>query len=261
MAKRTISGSRAIVTGASAGIGRAIALELGRQGADVVLMARSADKLQSVAGEFSGLPGRAAISAGDVTDSAARHAAIHLAQQTFGGLDILVNNAGIGALGPFETATAERLRQVMEVNFFAAAEMTRAALPVLRHGRRPLVVNISSILGRRGIPQSSDYCASKFALEGLSQSQRAEFHRIGVDLLVVAPGTTDTEFFDHAVEIAARPPWLGARGVSAEKVAHAAVQAMAAGRREIVPNFQGWLLCLAQRVAPGIVDRAMRRYG
>lgn len=184
-----------------------------------------------------------------------------IAQQTFGGLDLLINNAGIGALGHFESGTPERLRQIMEVNFFAAAELTRAALPLLKAGRRPMVVNISSILGRRGIPHSSDYCASKFALEGLSQSLRAEFHRQGIDLLVVAPGTTDTEFFDHAVELASRPPWLGARGVSAEKVAQATVRAIAAGRREIIPNFRGWLLCLAQRLAPCLVDRAMRRYG
>jgi short-subunit dehydrogenase len=261
MARRETAGSRAIVTGASSGIGREIALELGRHGADVVVMARSGDRLAKLADEFANVPGRCVVHVGDVTDDVARHGAVHRAVETFGGLDILVNNAGIGALGPFETSTAERLRKIMEVNFFAAAEMIRVALPTLKHGRRPLIVNVTSILGHVGIPQSSEYCASKFALSALSQSLRAELHRHGVDVLVVAPGSTETEFFDHALEMAAHPPWLDSKKSSSATVARETVAAIASGKREIVPNFRGWLMCLAQRVSPALVDRVLRGYG
>ncbi|MEX2188736.1 MAG: SDR family NAD(P)-dependent oxidoreductase [Pirellulales bacterium] len=261
MAKREIAGSRVLVTGASSGIGREIALELGRHGADVFSLARSADKLANLAAEFEKLPGRCEIVVGDVTDDGVRHDAVRRATEAFGGLDVLINNAGIGALGPFETATAERLRKIMEVNFFAAAEMIRTALPALKHGRRPAIVNVTSILGSVGIPQSSEYCASKFALEALSQSLRAELHRHGVDVLVVAPGSTETEFFDHAVEMSVHPPWLDAKRTSAAAVARATVEALARGKRSIVPNFRGRLMCWAQRISPGLVDLALRRYG
>jgi short-subunit dehydrogenase len=258
MASRTVAGSRFVVTGASSGIGREIALELGRHGADVVALARSADKLATLAADFQRLSGRCEIVAGDVTDDGARHACVRRATEAFGGLDVLVNNAGIGALGPFETATAERLRKIMEVNLFAAAEMIRVALPTLKHGRRPAIVNVTSILGSVGIPQSSEYCASKFALEGLSQSLRAELHRHGVDVIVVAPGS---EFFDHALEMNAHPPWLDSKRTSAADVARATVAAIARGKRSIVPNFRGRLMCWMQRISPRLVDLALRRYG
>jgi short-subunit dehydrogenase len=261
MAKREIGGSRAIVTGASSGIGREIALELGRHGADVVVVARSVDKLERLAAEFSQLPGRCEMLPGDVTDDGVRHAAVRRAVESFGGLDILLNNAGIGALGPFETSTSERLRKIMEVNFFAAAEMIRVALPTLKHGRKPIIVNVASILGHVGIPQSSEYCASKFAMRALSQSLRAELHKHHVDVLVISPGSTETEFFDHAIEMAAQPPWLKAKRTSAATVARETVQAIASGKREIIPNFRGWLMCLVQRFSPGLVDLALRRYG
>src|SRR5207245_1323382 len=151
MAKRSVHGSRGIVTGASSGIGRAIAVELARRGADLVLVARRRERLEELATELNGLPGRVEIVAGDVTDPAVRERAVECARASFGGLDLLVNNAGIGALGRFEDAGPDRLRRILEVNFFAAAEMIRASLPLLKLGKRPIVVNVGSILGHRAI--------------------------------------------------------------------------------------------------------------
>jgi short-subunit dehydrogenase len=261
MATRTIAGSRAIVTGASSGIGRAIALELGRHGADVVLLARRADRLGELAAEFQSLPGRAELVAGDVVDPAVRRSCIDRAIDAFGGLDILVNNAGLSAIGRFQSADSDRLRRIMEVNFFAPAELIRAALPTLKQGRKPIVVNVGSILGRRGIPHSSEYCASKFALRGLSQSLRAELAPQGIDLLVVSPGTTQTELFEHAIEIRTRPPWLDRRGVSPERVAQATVRAIERGKSEIVPSFSGKALCWLERLCPWLLDWRLSRHG
>ena len=124
MARRTIRGSRGILTGASSGIGRALAAELVREGARLVVVARRSEHLERLAAELTEAPGQLEIVTGDVTLPDTRTAVVERAQTDFGGLDLLINNAGIGAMGPFVEATPERLRRVMEINFFAAAEMT-----------------------------------------------------------------------------------------------------------------------------------------
>ena len=107
-----------------------------------------------------------------------------------GGLDVLINNAGVASFGHFAECTEVILRQVMEVNFFAPAELIRLAVPVLTRGRQPAVVNVASMCGRRGIPAWAEYSASKFALCGLSEALRAELVRFDVDVLLVLPGVT-----------------------------------------------------------------------
>lgn len=249
------------MTGASGGIGRALALELARAGVDQVLIARRGDRLAEVVNELDQLGRRAVAIVGDVTDAAVRDQALAAAREQLGGLDVLVNNAGISAHGRFADADPQRLRPIMETNFFAPAELIRAALPLLREGREPMVVNISSVLGRRGCPHKSEYSASKFALDGLSESLRAEFTPLGIDVLVVTTGPTDTEFFQHLIEEHGELPWKDAKPVPPERVARATVRAIRRGRREIVPSWRGWLLVTANRIAPRIVDRIMARYG
>ena len=151
--------------------------------------------------------GRIIAVGGDISLEEARKRLLDHALAEFGGLDIFVNNAGIGATGLFASAGPERLRQLMEVNFFALAEMTRLAIPHLRRGTRPIVVNLSSILGRRGVPHNSEYCASKFAVHGFSEAIRTELAGEGIDVLVVSPGTTETEFFDRVIDRSSEPAW------------------------------------------------------
>ena len=260
MSKRQIRGCRAIVTGASSGIGRAVSRELARQGAFLVLFARREDRLQQLREEIQQGGGRAEVVAGDVTDPEARKRAVDTARACFGGLDVLVNNAGIGALGLFEDSDPQRLRTVMEVNFFALAEMTRLALPLLMQGRDPILVNVSSILGHRGVPHNSEYCASKFAVQGFSEALRAELTRHRIDLLVVSPGTTETEFFDRVIARTGEPQWPAHGSVSAQYVARKIVRAIHLGRHEVIPFGLGKVLCLLNRLAPGFVDRVMARY-
>ena len=168
MAKREIEGSRAIVTGASSGIGRELVRQLAAAGSKVVAVARREDRLRELVEQVATDGGTAEAVSGDVTDADLRGRVIETARDRFGGLDILVNNAGIGATGLFEDADAARVRRIMEVNFFATVEMTRAALPLLVASDRGIVVNVSSILGHRGVPHNSEYCASKFAVHGFS---------------------------------------------------------------------------------------------
>ena len=167
-----------------------------------------------------------------------------------------MNNAGVSAHGRFADADPDRLRPIMETNFFAAVELTRAALPLLKSGREPIVVNIGSVLGRRGCPHKSEYSASKFALTGFSEALRAELAPQGIDVLLVTAGPTDTEFFQHLLEEHGELPWGEGKPVSPERVARATVRAIELGRHEIVPSWRGWLMLTANRFFPRLVDRA-----
>ena len=261
MAKRQLIDRRALVTGASSGIGRAIALELARHGADLILVARRADRLAEVAAEVAKLGRRAVTVAGDVIDAAARRKALDAARTELGGLDILINNAGIAAHGRFAEADPGRLRPIMEVNFFAPVEFIREALPLLRAGRQPIVVNVGSILGERGCSHKSEYSASKFALHGFSEAVRPEFARLGIDVLVVAPGPTESEHFDSLIEDQGELPWGDLRRMPAENVAREIVRAIERGRHKVIVGRRSRLWLLLNRLAPRLVDRIMARYG
>jgi short-subunit dehydrogenase len=225
-----------------------------------VLNARGEDKLRSVADEARRLGATCELVLGDIAEDGVRRAIIDRARTAFGGLDILVNNAGIGALGRFDEAVPDRLRRVMEVNFFALVETTRLALPLLKQAEQPLVVNVSSVLGHRGIPLSSEYCASKFAIVGFSQSLRAELAAEGVGVLVVCPGTTKTEFFTSVIDRRGPVPWEGGHATTPETVARSMVRAIERGTHEIVPSFQGRFLVWGQRFFPELLDFIMSRF-
>ncbi len=259
MARRAISGLRTIVTGATSGIGRALVLELIRRGAKVVALGRRAERLQALAVEVADAS-RYRFVAGDVTRRDDRAAAIEMAVGQFGGLDALVNNAGIGALGLFQEADEARLRSVMEVNFFAPAEFIREALPHLSRGNRSIVVNIGSVLGHRAMPDKSEYCASKFALHGLSDALRAELAPQGIDVLLVSPSTTASEFFEVAAGESPKPQGrFGA--MPAEVVAKRVASAMAAGRQEIILSAGGNLLVWLDRLCPPLANWLASRWG
>lgn len=259
--RRDLAGKRAIVTGASSGIGRCLALELARAGARQVLLARSAEKLENVCDEVRAAGGQTEMVVGDVTDPAVRGAALERAATEFGGLDLLVNNAGIGAYGRFVEVSPERLRRIAEVNLFAPAEFIREAAPLLQQGNDPAVVNLGSILGSRGLPYSGEYCATKFALHGLSESIRPELARLGIGLLLVAPGATSTDFKDNVIDDHGDAPWTRHGGQPPEQVARATLRGLRQRRRLIIPNTAGWLMVTANRLAPWVVDRVLDRYG
>jgi short-subunit dehydrogenase len=250
------------LTGASSGIGRALAQQLAAESAQLVLVARRADRLREI---IEGLPAdcrenvRSVV--GDITDPQVRSNAIQAALDAFGGLDFLVNNAGIGAQGRFADAGPDRARRIFEVNFFALVEMARAAIPHLQVGRDPLLVNIGSILGHRGIPYSTEYCASKFAVRGFSEALRAELARLKIEVLLVSPGTTESEFFDKLIEAAEKPPWPEQPPVPAASVAKSIISAMERRRHEIIPNSRGRMMVWLNRLAPRLMDAWMARYG
>jgi short-subunit dehydrogenase len=260
MPHRNLTGRRALITGASGGIGRALAFELSRRGAHLVLLARREKQLNEVVEFIRQESQRPAVGiVGDVTDAGTRQFALEAAQREFGGLDILVNNAGVSAHGAFADARPDRLRAIFETNFFAAVELIRAALPLMRVGQQSIVVNVGSILGKRAVPDKSEYCASKFALHGFSEALRAELAIDGISVLVAAVGPTETEFFEHLIEDRGAPPRRIVSGASPERVASLIVGAIQHGRREIVVGWQARLLDWANRVCPRAVDRYLAR--
>ncbi|HUR55629.1 MAG TPA: SDR family NAD(P)-dependent oxidoreductase [Gemmataceae bacterium] len=227
--RRDLSGKRAILTGASGGIGRALAQSLSRAGVRVVLAGRNVGALKELAAD---LPD-AVVEPADVTNAQDRKRLVEAAVRQLGGLDLLVNAAGIGSFGHFAGSSEVVLRRVMEVNFFAAAELTRTALPHLMNGIQPAVVNVTSMTGRRGMPAWSEYSASKFALVGLGEALRAELARFGVDVVTIVPGLTNTGFGNSLLRNEGKMRIPFSRGMSPASVADRVVLAIRKNRREV----------------------------
>ena len=248
-----------LITGASQGIGKALAQLAAARGVKVLAAARSAELLAELATEVRTQGGTLETVQADVTDSADRQKMVEAARTHFGGLDILVNNAGIGATGHYVDAGPERMRKIMEVNFFGLTETTRVFLPMLKKGNRPALVNISSIAGKRGIPARSEYSASKFAVQGFSDALRAELAKDGVDVLVICPGFTATNFSQNMIEQKALIQYDHLRGMTPGQVATATLRAIAGGKNEIHLTSQGKLVAFVSRFFPRLADRIAKK--
>jgi short-subunit dehydrogenase len=257
--RRELAGLRVLVTGASQGIGRAIAYEGAMRVMRVLAAARNSDLLRQLADDVKKNGQQIEIVQADVATPEGREAMVRAATDRFGGLDVLINNAGIGATGHFAESSPEVLRSIMETNFFGTVETTRAFLPLLMQGKTPAVVNISSILGRRAIPGRSLYSASKFAIEGWTQAIRAEFARWDIDVILVNPGLTQTNFSQNMLERNAKQSLDHMRGMTPAQVATATLNALAAGKKVVNLTLQGKALLFAQRFMPGLVDRITRK--
>ncbi len=221
-----------VVTGASSGIGRATAVELARRGANVVLAARRAERLEEVAAECRALGVRAVTVVIDVTNSEDCRRLIDVA----GDVDVLVNNAGFAIFSSVTEANPDEVREMIETNYLGAFYCTQAVLPKMLARRSGTIVNVSSITGLMGFARMSAYCASKFALTGFTEALRDEVIGSGVRVALVCPGTTDTEFFVKAE----RGKMPGASrlmlAVKPERVARAVCDAAEDGRyRRILP--------------------------
>jgi short-subunit dehydrogenase len=257
--KRDLHGCRILLTGASSGIGKALAEQLGHGGARLVLAARSEDKLQAIATSLASQGFDVAAVATDVTSESQRQRALQFTAQRLGGLDILINNAGVGSFGHFADCTESILRQIMEVNFFAPAELIRLALPMLMEGRQPAIVNVASMCGRRGLPAWSEYSASKFALVGLCESLRAELAHSNIHLAVILPGLTRSDLAQHLLRNTGRMDIRFDQGMLPETVAAGIVRALIKGRPETVLGSEArWMLRL-NRWVPRILDFLIAR--
>lgn len=182
-----------LVTGSSSGIGRAVALEAARRGHRVFASARNPADLADLGGH-----GRITVLTLDVTDAASIGGAVERALAEAGRIDALVNSAGYGQYGAVEDVSVDLWRRQFEVNFFGTLEVIRGVLPAMRAARRGTIVNLSSVAGKIAIPFAAPYCASKHALEALSDSLRVEVAPFGIRVVVVEPGPIATRFGETA---------------------------------------------------------------
>jgi short-subunit dehydrogenase len=254
---------RVVVTGASSGIGYQLALQLVRSGAKVLVTARRKERLDQLIDESTtGVArGNAFVYAlpGDLTDASHRAAIVAWCDREWGGIDTLVNNAGAGAIGPFAEASADRLRRVMEIDFFAPVELTRICLPLLLKGIRPAVLNIGSVLGHRAVPDKSEYCAAKFAMRGWSESIRVELAPHHVEVLMVSPSTTRSEFFDALMDTSPDTQSRSLGSMSPERVAQLAIRALVKSKRDMILSIGGKALVWLARLFPSLTDRILTR--
>ena len=227
-----LKGKNVVITGASSGIGRATALEMARRGANVVLAARRADRLDEVAVQCRALGVRAVSVPADVTRPEDCRRLIEAA----GEIDVLVNNAGFAIWNAITEADPGDLRDMMDTNYFGTVHCTQAALPRMLERGRGTIVNVASIAGLMGVARMGGYCATKFAVVGFSEALRDELIGHGVKVALVCPGTTETEFFVKAEKGKMPGASRLMPAVKPERVARAVCDAAEDGRyRRILP--------------------------
>src|ERR687894_573294 len=252
--ERTLTGKVAVVTGASSGIGEATVMELASRGASVVAAARSVDKLEDLARRTAAYGVR--IAETDVADRNSVEAMVEQVVAAFGSLDVLVNNAGLGLSGRVAELRAEDLRYVFEVNTIGPLHCIRAALPHMGRGGR--IINVSSVVGRRSVPKVGGYCATKFALNALSDALRVEIAERGVTVTSVYPGTTRTAFRDNSRRTKDEKRGWRPGGVTPERVAQKIVRAAEEGGRDVYVTLPDRLFVAGATLAPGLFDRLLR---
>jgi short-subunit dehydrogenase len=257
--RRELTGKRAILTGASGGIGRATAAALVKAGVRVALAGRNAEKLNELAANLRAAGGEAVAIPADLTKPDDRQHLVESALAAFGGLDLLVNNAGVGSWGHFADSTEAICREVMEVNFFAPIELTRLAVPHLMRGNEPAVVNVTSMCGRKGMPAWPEYSASKFALVGMSEAWRGEFARFGVDVLTVVPGMTNSGFQNNWLRTDGKADLHFEEGMTPEYLAAKVIDAIRANRTETVCGSEARRLLRFNRYFPRLTNWLIAR--
>jgi short-subunit dehydrogenase len=247
-----------LITGASSGIGAALARRLAAKGARLTLTARREVRLQRVAMQIvHRYPGAAPrVVPADVVDPAQARRLVDEAVAAWGGLHVLINNAGISAYGRGDRLPAADLRGIMETNFYAPVRLTLATLPHFRDRGRGAVVNVASLAALYGVPFLGAYGASKAALVNFSQSLRAELHGTGIRILVAYPNYTDTELFGKELRTGNERRPAG-NYASAEAVASAIVHALEEDREELVLTLAGKAMHRVRGIAPSLLDKVM----
>jgi len=245
-----IDGKVVLITGASEGIGAACAAVFRKRGAKLSLLARSEEKLRAAGGP------EALITPGDVTLAGTRAAAVAATLERFGAIDILINNAGMGLYAPAWNAPMEDARRLFELNFFAPLALAQLVVPHMRKRGAGVIVNISSIAGRVTLPWFTLYSASKYALCSLTDGLRMELRKDGIRSMTVCPGYVRTDFQKHAAG-AGPPPKVARRkqfAITPEQCAEAIARGVERGSRTVMAPPAGWLLVLAERLFPALVD-------
>ncbi len=258
-----MKGSRIILTGASEGIGRALALALAARGARVALAARDRERLDSLAQQCRAAGGEALAIPTDVTSQQDLEWLVAETVKSFGGLDAVIHNAGITMWSRFDSLQDLSIfERLMEVNYLAPVRLTSLALPHLKQSRG-LIVAVASLAGLTGVPERSAYAGSKHAMVGFFDSLRIELADSGVDVSVIAPDFVVSEIHKRAIGPDGEPlgasPMMQAKIMTAEACAARIVRGMESRQRLVLMTARGkwgrWL----KLVAPSMIDRIAAR--
>ena len=243
-----------LVTGASSGIGRETALLFARRGARVALAARRRAELEEVAAAIRAGGGTALAVPTDVSDAAAARAAVARVRRAWGGIDVLVNSAGVLKPSPLKTLPAADLEAMLRVNLFGTLFMMQAVLPGMQRRGRGAIINIASLAGRRGVTPLGAYCASKFALVGLTEALRTEVDAARIHVGVVLPGVVETPMVQGIDQAAALPEWPALLNMPPEWVALAVALAVRFRLHEVSVPPGAALIEEIAALAPGAAD-------
>jgi dehydrogenase/reductase SDR family member 7B len=255
-----IEGKIAWITGASSGIGAALAAELFNRGATVVLSARSVEKLEKIKTDFDKkAPGRCIIIPCDVTSGSSVQEALEQVKLLAGTVDILINNAGVSQRSYALDTTLEVDRELFEVNFFGAVAVTKGIAPLMVSRGSGHIVVISSMAGKYGFRMRSAYSASKHALQGYFETLRAELFKDNIQVTIVCPGRIKTEISVHSLmgdgQTYGKMDKGQAQGVPVEKCAEIIARAIEHNRKEIFIGNRELLLLIIKRVCPPLYYR------
>ena len=257
-----LNGKTILITGASQGIGAAAARAFAAYPVNLALLARSQQLIEALASELNQRPGVQALPiVADVTQREAIETAVQRTLDAFGRIDVLVNNAGVGMSSPVGAIDYDKGRQLFDINFWGALMMTEAVLPSMRERKDGLIINISSIVGRRAMPGISVYCASKFALNAFSESIRVELKPENVRVVSFYPGVTATNFGDNLLTGPTSIKGKGrAKVTSAEDVGKAIVRAAIKEPRDAYPTLFDRVFVWTSALAPWLMDRVLQRF-
>ncbi len=250
------------ITGASSGIGAALARALADRGARLILSARSADKLEAVRQSCS-KPDEHLCLVMDLADPASIEEAWSRLQKMPREVEILINNAGMTQRALVKETRMEVYRHLLEVNYLAAVDLTKKVLPDMLEREAGQIVSVSSLMGKFASPQRSGYAAAKHALQGFMDALRAEVHTAGIQVLVASPGFVNTDVSRNALRgdgtLHDKMDPAQAAAISAENCAEQISAAMIKGRAEVFPGGKERIGLLLQRLSPALLRRVMRK--
>jgi len=245
-----------VITGASSGIGLALAEQLHHAGASVALCARNNEKLQAAVAHLDAA--RVLTASVDVSQAAECEAFIQQTIARFGKIDILINNAGISMRAMFNEADLEVIRQLMDINFWGTVHCTKYALPSILDSKG-VVVGVSSIAGYRGLPARTGYSSSKFAMQGFLEALRTECLHSGTHIMWVCPGFTASNIRNTALSkdgsAQGDTPLDEKKLMSAEECAHRILKGIAQRKRTVVMTTLGKATVLLNKLFPGFMDK------
>lgn len=244
-----------LVTGASRGIGKAIALAFAREGASLVLAARSAERLDQVRNEIHDHGGDAISVPTDVTSAEQVTALVDAAMTRYGRIDVLVNNAGIGHVSAVDDPQFETdLHHTLQASLFGAIRLTQLVLPILRRQQSGAIVNMSSVMGRKAFARFGGYAIVMHGVSAFSDALRQELHWTNIAVSVIHPALTATDLLREVDETQMPPPFRHMTPLSAEKVGQAVVTAVRRGTPRVIMPRQAGLLLLGEALSPRIGD-------